>query len=837
MNTTKNIIRIFASSFFLLVTACSKLSEPVPEFYGVYALDNGKLHFLQNIRDDQEGPLLSPDARFIVYQPSTLGITHNPNNVLLRHAGKIRHDVELLQRTESSQIIRIHEPLDSIGIFSGTNPLMMKAGTKDGSLEFVSAEPLPPGLYMFDVEGDFYPIRVLRTDGEELPLYDRYYVTIPGGNIIDSIEAMSRRGMYERKQIGNNAIQREYFDSTHALILLQLGQKRRALDAFSQQDFMNAYIYGNESIQQFPDDPQLDVIVRKAPILAMDLREERQEWENLNRWVNHWVSLTGNRPDVVERGTQLKEFAAFDEMQKNAVRGDLRSLRSHANRLRAEGLTDEQAKRLTEITSLCLRQIHLGRMNRAKQDGNTEETLQHFRSSYLAQPSTQTTRFNLANLHDQLKSENPFAPLFMELVFRSRLNDLLVRMQTSFCHKSEIIRIVDRRTSDYIMLQLSLKGELTSFRHPEGFMPQSVNVQTGIGYTSTRVSQAFRYAHEPNTDHTIIKIAYPNKEQIREVRIDHLVEASLNNSGEWFILKNLEYPTPGSAQHFHVMRSDGSSLQRIELPFKHPEQPDRFGDNYLVRAIFFDREGKYVALSGAQGTAMYETDGWKLLWSAPQKLFLNPVGISMNGMGLQYAQTRLFSNIWSQYVHGADPKEFNKELNDYPIRSFSSHTNVGVYANRDQINFMRLDTFEFMGKVHINDYLPDFDRRDRLRTLDISPDGRFLFLTTHGRTLALLKKTDPHFSLYWDGMVEERRQMLYFAGTWRNDNRDTFLHIYADGYAEVWQNGRLYEAHCGRDADQFVITLGQMSPQEYPLKPTDAITLMIGRESVELNKL
>ena len=304
----------------LLATACGQRKEPVPEYFGVYALDNGALYALKELHEDPEGPRLSPDARFIVYQPDTiLVIAPNTHSVSLREAGLIRYDLELRKLSNSDKMVIVHETSDSIGIFSKSHDFLIKPGQKEGSLEFSVADPLPSGLYIFDVMGDLYAVRFAQGEDETFQVYDRYYETAAGQSSPEAMVTALQRGMHARHRINNHFITNEFYRPAQDLEPLLEEQRNLVFDQLEQHHYQNAFMIAREAAKHFPEDQDIQKVLRDTPIQAMDFRDNQAigNWNQLKWFLDNWIQLTDGRDDVAARATQLVRTAKFDPRLEN----------------------------------------------------------------------------------------------------------------------------------------------------------------------------------------------------------------------------------------------------------------------------------------------------------------------------------------------------------------------------------------------------------------------------------------------------------------------------------------------------------------------------------------
>jgi len=483
MNEHLGPFRVLLSGMVLLAfVSCSGRKPPEPEFYGVYALNNGTLHLLQHEDYSEDGPALDPNVRLIVYLPNAMEIASDSDRLVLREKGKIRQDVELYEKTKGLRVMSVHQTPNPAVVFDETVPLQMKAGTKEGSLELVSAQPVRPGRYVLDIKGDFYPLHVVETPGQQLPVYDRYYETVDENRVYDILSHTSQRGMLDRTTIGDHFITKEYYKPAEALAEGWAGQRAQAIQAYEGREYAEAYLLAKSAMSYFKNDTELQEILDRAPIEAMDVREQRGEWKGLDRWVDSWVDLADHRADVVERGKQLRDRAAFGSLEALADEGDWRGFQKEVRRFRSSGVTVEQERKLGDLLARCRREMYLSSLREAETRKDVNAMWEHGEHAWMVAPE-EGDREHARTIFEAVRTENPYGVRFLEQVRAWDIPGLGGAQPTlSFAADSSHFWIHKPHAQTLPLLRFDVEGGKQTFSYPNGFVPKMVNRATGIAH-------------------------------------------------------------------------------------------------------------------------------------------------------------------------------------------------------------------------------------------------------------------------------------------------------------------------------------------------------------------
>lgn len=750
MNNLKIKFRSILLMLALLAGSCSQISTTEPEFFGVYVLDGNNLTQLSSNTIQSDGPRVSSDARIVIYLADASMVTAQGEGPVLRVKGKLKRTVELFNKASSVQLVRTHQPDPKAVIFDQKLNLQLKPGTKEGSFEAVATGPLPAGWYVLDLQGEKYPLHVAKK-GQELPLYDQYYETIPESRAMDAITAASRRGMMDRKTIGGNFITKEYYKPAQPLDALMKEQRGAALAAFERKEFAEAYEMAEASLETFPEDEELKNLLEVAPLRAMEEREANKNWDRIEFWIQAWIEMTDQRPDVVTRGKQLRKTAALSELRQLAEAGNIRNFERRLKKTNEDAeLTKELAEKIDELSVLALRESHLRDMRDAEEAEDWSRALQFAEQAQLALPQP-TDKELIRRLLTTLHQKNPYAARFLKRAYAWNIKKT-TSSTVSFTPDSSAFWIHRPHAQNEQLLKFSTTGKVDKYSYAdESWSRQLKNhAPTGIGHSVNQEIKSSFFAMQVNGQPvgqkavSYLILVNPGQSKPRRIEIDGSLNGQMGATGDWFFLRDESEPQPGE-QSFKILDLSNNKVTTVSLPFRNPQNVNRYSKDHIIRQVFQDRAGKYLAVGNAHGVAMFQVDGWKLLWSGKIKDLGDPIGITHDGMRIHYERKSYGSGDWMVYDR-TTRKATRFENTDGARKCISDKALVGVVGSGRKLTFIDLKDNSVMGEMPIQALRLNLENGDRLWETDISPDGKYLSVVSQYGKVFLYRKSDLEFS-------------------------------------------------------------------------------------------
>jgi hypothetical protein len=463
--------------------------------------------------------------------------------------------------------------------------------------------------------------------------------------------------------------------------------------------------------------------------------------------------MTDQRPDVITRGKQLRRTTALSELRQLAEAGNVRNFERRLKKINENPeLSKELTEEVNELSAFALRESHLRDMRDAEEAEEWSRALQFAEQAQLALPQP-TDEELLKRLLTNLHQKNPYAARFLKRAYAWNIKDT-TSSTVSFTADSSAFWIHRPHAQNEQLLKFSTTGKVDKYSYAdESWSRQLKNhTPTGIGHRVNQEIKSSFFAMQVNGQPvgqkavSYLILVNPGQSRPRRIELNGTLNGQMGATGDWFFLRDESEPQPGE-QSFKILDLSNNKVTTVSLPFRNPQNVNRYSKDHIIRQVFQDRAGKYLAVGNAHGVAMFQVDGWKLLWSSKIKDVGDPIGITHDGMRIHFERKSYGSGDWMVY-DWKTRQTIRIDNTDGARKRLSDQALVGIVGSGRKLTFIDLKDNSVMGEMPIQDLNLKLNSGDSLWETDISPDGEYLAVVSKFGKVFLFKKQEMDFSSY-----------------------------------------------------------------------------------------
>lgn len=273
-----------------VIFGCGKQADakdfPIPEVYGVYVIDNGKL-----IRVDKGESLeqpVSPDISFLIFDRALRnGLVSGTDIMQLRKRQAVRYDVEIRKKNaqNNDEEITVKDAkgyIESEKVFTFESQPINK---QDEMLRLIPRTSLPNGLYTVCIGKRKYDlsVKVTEEEGKKINQVDRYYTTIGSnsGFSWSNFAASTFENKYQGQTYNGNTVINIELKPTKDFDELAESWKKQARSACDSGDIPKAIKIAKIYSQHSFDDSLFSKIAESIDKIARYYLDNGRKFEAL----------------------------------------------------------------------------------------------------------------------------------------------------------------------------------------------------------------------------------------------------------------------------------------------------------------------------------------------------------------------------------------------------------------------------------------------------------------------------------------------------------------------------------------------------------------------------